>query len=44
MALSEVVAHVELLQDLGDIELTPENEVVRSGSENHKDFILQLTN
>ena len=42
MALSEVVAHVELLQDFGDIELTPDSKLRHLGSRRFHQFVQQL--
>lgn len=44
MALSEVVAHVELLQDVGDVEFTDESKLRRTGSEEFRDFVRELLN
>ena len=41
-ALTEIVAHVELLQDTGDLELTDKGELVRTDSENYRQFMFQL--
>ena len=43
MALSEMVAHVELLFDLGDLELNEDRQLVRTGRENYRQFIDELT-
>ena len=43
MALSEVVAHIELLQDTGDAEITDEHRIRRTGSENYRQLIHDLT-
>ncbi len=43
MALSEMVAHVELLFDLGDLELNEDRQLVRTGHENYRQFIDELT-
>lgn len=43
MALSEIVAHIELLQDIGDLTLDPSARMRRTGSENHRDLISDLT-
>ena len=42
-ALTEIVAHVELLQDTQDLEMTEKGELVRTGSENYRQFIFELT-
>ena len=44
MAMSEVVAHVELLQDIGDVEFTEEAELRHTGSEEFRDFVRDLLN
>ena len=44
MALSEVVSHVELLQDIGDVEFTEESELRRTGSERFRHFVRELLN
>ena len=44
MAMSEVVAHVELLQDFGDVEFTEEAELRNTGSEEFRDFVRDLLN
>ena len=44
MALSEVVAHVELLQDFGDVEFTDEAELRHTGSEEFRHFVRDLLN
>ena len=41
--MAEVVAHVELLEDIGDLEITDRRELLRTGSDNHREFIQQLT-
>jgi hypothetical protein len=41
--MAEVVAHIELLEDTGDLEITDRRELLRTGSENHREFIHQLT-
>jgi glyoxylase-like metal-dependent hydrolase (beta-lactamase superfamily II) len=43
MALSEMVAHVELLFDLGDLGLDDERQLVRTGHENYRQFVSELT-
>ena len=42
-ALAEVVAHIELLEDTGDLEITDHWELFRTGRENYLEFINQLT-
>jgi len=42
-AMAEVVAHIELLEDIGDLEITDRRELLRTGSNNHREFIQQLT-
>jgi len=42
-AMAEVVAHIELLEDIGDLEITDRRELLRTGSDNHREFILELT-
>ena len=42
MALSEVVAHVEVLQDVGDVEFTGESELRRTGSREFRQFVRDL--
>ena len=44
MALSEVVAHVELLQDVGDVEFTDESKLRRTGSQEFRHFVRELLN
>ena len=44
MAMSEVVAHVELLQDFGDVEFTEEAKLRHTGSEEFRDFVRDLVN
>ena len=44
MALSEVVAHVETLQDFGDIEFTEDAKLRRTGSETYRQFVRDLLN
>jgi len=43
MALSEMVAHLELLFDLGDLEMNDDQQLVRTGQENYRSFIQELT-
>jgi hypothetical protein len=42
-ALTEIVAHVELLLDSEDLEMTDRGKLVRTGSENYRQLIFQLT-
>jgi hypothetical protein len=42
-AMAEMVAHIEPLEDTGDLELTDRRELLRTGSENYLEFIHQLT-
>jgi hypothetical protein len=42
-ALTEVVAHIELLEDAGDLQVTEEHRLVRTGSENYRQLIQELT-
>ncbi|HZA23094.1 MAG TPA: MBL fold metallo-hydrolase [Dehalococcoidia bacterium] len=42
-ALTEIVAHIELLQDTQDLEVTEKGELICTGSENYQQFIFQLT-
>ncbi len=42
MAMSEVVAHVELLQDVGDLELTPDRRLRKTGTANYKQLVSEL--
>jgi len=42
-ALAEVVAHIELLEDTGDLEITDRRELFRTGRENYLEFIHQPT-
>ena len=42
-ALSEVVAHIELLDDLGDLATTSDLELRRTGSENYRELVHELT-
>ena len=41
-ALSEVVAHVELLEDTGDLEVAADGSLHRTGSENYRKMIREL--
>ncbi len=43
LALTEAVAHVELLQDAGDLEMTPDHRLRPTGSANYRQFIRELT-
>ena len=43
MALSEIVAHIELLEETGDLEVADGQSLRWTGSENHKQFIHDLT-
>ncbi len=42
MAMSEVVAHVEMLEDLGDVEITEERKLRRTGSRAFRNFVREL--
>ena len=42
-ALSEVVAHIELLQDTGDVRLDDANRLRATGSENHRVLIAEVS-
>ena len=44
MAMSEVVAHVELLQDIGDVEFTEEAKLRQTGSLEFRHFVRELLN
>ena len=44
MALTEVVAHLELMIAAGDIETLPNNRVRWRGTSNFSDYILNLLN
>ena len=44
IALAEIVAHVELLQDFGDLDLTPDSKLRHLGSRRFHQFIRQLLN
>ena len=44
MALTEAVAHVELLEDTGDLEVTEDRRLRRTGSDNYRQFIHELSN
>ena len=37
--LSEIVAHVEVLEDLGDVEVIDGIRIIRTGQSNHREFI-----
>ena len=41
-ALAEIVAHIELLEDFSDLEVTDRRELRNTGSENYREFIHQL--
>ena len=43
MALTEAVAHVELLEDTGDLEVTGDSRLRRTGSDNYRQFIRELS-
>lgn len=43
MALSEIVAHIEILEDVGDLEVTDGQGLRWTGTENHKEFIHDIT-
>ena len=42
MALSEIVAHIELLEDTGDLEVWDDLRLCSKGSENYKDVVAEL--
>ncbi len=42
MALSEIVAHIELLKDTGDLEVSEDMNLQSRGSENYKQLISEL--
>ena len=42
MAMSEVVAHIELLQDYDDLKLEEDCSIRWSGSNNYQDLMSQL--
>ena len=42
-ALSEMVAHVELLEDIGDLKVSDGGQVEATGSTNHRQWIQELT-
>ena len=42
-AMSEVVAHIELLEDIGDIRLADDRGIHSTGSENYRQLIHELT-
>ncbi len=44
MALSEVVAHVEVLQDVGDVEFTDDSMLRPTGSRHFRELIRELLN
>ena len=39
MALSEIVAHIELLEDTGDIEVWEDMRMRSTGSENYRELV-----
>ena len=41
-AVSEMVAHVELLEDTGDLKISDEGQVKATGSENYRQLIEEL--
>ncbi len=41
-AMAEVVAHIELLEDTGDVEVTDRRELRRTGQDNYKQVISEL--
>ena len=41
-ALTEVVAHIELLEDSGDLEVTGDYKLRRTGRENYQDLLRAL--
>ncbi len=43
MAVSEVVAHIELLQGVGDVDVDGDGRLQRTGSENYREFIADVT-
>ena len=43
MAVSEVVAHIELLQGVGDVDVDGDGRLQCTGSENYRQFIADLT-
>jgi hypothetical protein len=42
-ALTETVAHIELLQDAGDLEVSDEGQLNPTGTENYRQLIIELT-
>ena len=44
MALSEIVAHIEVLEDLGDLEFTEEAKLRRTGTQTFRQFVQELLN
>ena len=42
MALSEIVAHIELLEDAGDLEVWEDMRLRSRGSENFRDMVAGL--
>ena len=43
MAVSEVVAHIELLQGVGDVDVDGDGRLQCTGSENYRQFVADLT-
>ena len=43
MAVSEVVAHIELLQGVGDVDVDGDGRLQCTGSENYRQFIVDVT-
>ena len=43
MAVSEVVAHIELLQGVGDVDVDGDGRLQSTGSENYRQFIADVT-
>ena len=43
MALSEIVAHIEILEDVGDLEVAEGQDLNWTGKENYKEFIHGIT-
>ena len=42
-ALSEIVAHIEMLEDLGDLDVAEDQSLRWTGTENHRQFVSDLT-
>ncbi|MDP6072558.1 MAG: MBL fold metallo-hydrolase [SAR202 cluster bacterium] len=42
MALAEMVAHIELLEDLGDVEFTEDKQLRKTGSQHYRQFVAEL--